>query len=103
MLMGTLRHHLGRGFSVLPPREVAVVGAGIVGAIIAHALAQRGLHVRIYDPVFGPYDTPAQWVLGARHSGHDAVAMVPFLARQDPPRSRLIWSGIVLSSRRCQA
>lgn len=103
MLMGTLRPHLGRGFTVQPPREVAVVGAGIVGATIAHALAQRGLHVRIYDPVFGPYDTPAQWDLGARHAGHDAVAMVPLLARQDPPRARLSRSGIALASRRWQA
>lgn len=103
MLMGVLRSHLGRTYAGQIPQKVAVVGAGIVGAATAHALAYRGLGVSIYDPVFGSEHDNAAFDLGASHAGHDAVAMVPLLARQDPPRARLSRLGIALARLRWQA
>lgn len=104
MLMGTLRSHLGRISAHQIPKKVAVVGAGIVGAATAHALACRGLEVTIYDPVFSRgHNNHTALDLGASHAGHDAVAMVPLLARQDPPRARLSRLGIALARLRWQA
>lgn len=103
MLMGQLRSHLGRSATGQQPQKVAVVGAGIVGAATAHALAHRGIQVSVYDPVFAPASNNQMLDLGARHAGHDAVAMIPLIARQDPPRARLSRLGIALAHMRWQA
>lgn len=102
MLVGKLREHLGQKVRTHKPQSVAVVGAGIVGASIAHALAQRGLEVHIYDPAFNTKGATANYDLGASHAGHDAVAMVPLIARQDPPRARLSRLGMALARMRWQ-
>lgn len=94
MLMGCLRTHLGRpAVPSRPPQVVAVVGGGITGAAVSHALAQRGIQVRVFDPAFvqGP---------GAVHRGHHAVAMRPLVGRDDPPRARLSRLGIALARQR---
>lgn len=45
--------------------------------------------------------TPTQSnLLGAAHAGHHALAMLPLLARQDPPRARLSRLGIALAAQR---
>ncbi len=62
----------------------AVVGAGIAGASVAHALALRGWQVRVFDRDA----TPAS---GA--SGLPAGLVVPHLSVDDNPRSRLSRHG----------
>lgn len=98
MLTGQLRSHLGQRERKQPPQTVAVIGAGIVGASLAYALAQRQIQVHVYDPVMGRGTSGLD--LGGRHAGHDAVAMVPMIARADPPRARLSRLGIALARQR---
>lgn len=91
MLAGRLRAHLGRAPAYTqPPQQVAVIGAGITGAAISYALAQRGIRVRVFDPTM-------QRGLGAMHQGHHAVAMRPLLGVGDPPRARLSRLGLALA------
>jgi len=62
--------------------EVVVVGGGLAGAGVAHALALRGRQVRVIDPAGT-----------AAHAGHAAAALTPVIARDDNPRARLSRAG----------
>jgi len=62
----------------------AVVGAGLSGASIAHALALRGWQVDVYDQ----HATPA-----AGASGLPVGLVVPHVSADDSPRSRLSRRG----------
>ncbi|WP_130357971.1 FAD-dependent 5-carboxymethylaminomethyl-2-thiouridine(34) oxidoreductase MnmC [Pigmentiphaga kullae] len=72
-------------------RHAVVVGAGIAGAGVAHALALRGWRVSVFDAAWG---APA---LGA---GHLAAALTPLLARDDSPRARLSRAGALRAATR---
>jgi tRNA 5-methylaminomethyl-2-thiouridine biosynthesis bifunctional protein len=63
-------------------RHAIVIGAGIAGAGVAHALALRGWRVTVIDA--GRQDT---------HGGHVAAALTPVVARDDSPRARLTRAG----------
>ncbi|AKQ57202.1 tRNA 5-methylaminomethyl-2-thiouridine biosynthesis bifunctional protein MnmC [Bordetella hinzii] len=71
-----------------PRQPVIVVGAGLAGAGVAHALALRGLDVKLVAE-------PA-----AAHGGHLAAALTPVLARDDNPRARLARAGSQRAVRR---
>ncbi|MES2951523.1 MAG: FAD-dependent oxidoreductase [Pseudomonadota bacterium] len=62
----------------------AVIGAGIAGASVAHALALRGWQVSVFDQEIAPAG-------GA--SGLPAGLAVPHVSADDNPRSRLSRSG----------
>ena len=66
------------------PARCAIVGAGIAGACVAHALALRGWQVTVFDQEA----TPA-----AAASGLPAGLVVPHVSADDSPRSRLSRSG----------
>ncbi len=67
------------------PGRCAVVGAGIAGASVAHALALRGWQVTVFDKEASPAG-------GA--SGLPAGLAVPHVSADDNPRSRLSRTGI---------
>jgi tRNA 5-methylaminomethyl-2-thiouridine biosynthesis bifunctional protein len=69
------------------PARCAVVGAGIAGASVAHALAQRGWQVTVLDQDAAPAS-------GA--SGLPAGLAVPHVSVDDSPRSRMTRIGIRL-------
>jgi len=94
MLTGKLRSHLGKSNAIKHKiTNVAIIGSGITGSAIAYALAKRGIHSHVFDPVL------KQGLKGA-HLGHKAAAMMPLVARQDPPRARLSRLGIALAAMR---
>lgn len=62
------------------PRDVAVIGAGVAGAAVAHALAQRGRTVHVLERAAAPAS-------GA--SGNPVAVFRPVLAREDNASSRL--------------
>ena len=66
------------------PGRCAVIGAGIAGASVAHAMALRGWEVTVFDQEVRPAG-------GA--SGLPAGLAVPHLSADDSPRSRLSRSG----------
>lgn len=66
------------------PSRCAIVGAGITGASVAHALALRGWQVTVFDQEVRP-------ARGA--SGLPAGLAVPHVSADDNPRSRLSRSG----------
>ena len=78
-----------------PPRHVAVVGAGVAGASIARALAERGVAVTVLERAAAP-------ALGA--SGNPAAVFRPLISRDDNRSTRLTraaflhnlraWSGL---------
>ncbi|MGZ8141434.1 FAD-dependent 5-carboxymethylaminomethyl-2-thiouridine(34) oxidoreductase MnmC [Bordetella bronchiseptica] len=65
--------------------SVLVVGAGLAGAAVAHALALRGRAVTVLDA--------ARLAGVASHAGHAAAALTPVIARDDNPRARLSRAG----------
>jgi len=65
--------------------RVMVIGAGLAGAGVAHALAQRGRSVVVIDPI-----VPDK---GGSHAGHVAAALTPLVARDDNPLARLSRAG----------
>ena len=69
------------------PARCAVVGAGLAGAGVAHALALRGWRVTVLDQEAAPAS-------GA--SGLPAGLAVPHVSADDSPRSRITRSGIRL-------
>lgn len=75
------------------PARCAVIGAGIAGASVAHALALRGWQVSVFDQEA----TPAG---GA--SGLPAGLAVPHVSIDDNPRARLSRSGARLMSQHAQ-
>jgi tRNA 5-methylaminomethyl-2-thiouridine biosynthesis bifunctional protein len=66
------------------PARCAVVGGGIAGACVAHALALRGWSVTVFDKEAAP---------AAGASGVPAGLVVPHVSTDDSPRSRLSRSG----------
>lgn len=94
--VGVLRPGMGRYCSPGAGQEdVLVVGGGLAGAGVAHALAVRGHTVTVMDPVF------AQG-LGASHKGHIAAAITPVISRDDDIRSRLSRAGVARALHRWQ-
>ena len=88
MTVAVLRPGMGRQPSAHAVCDTAlVVGGGVAGAGMAHALALRGHEVTVLDPVFADG-------LGASHKGHVAAAMTPVLSRDDDIRSRISRAGI---------
>jgi len=75
-----------RGDAALRPRawdgerSAVVVGAGVAGAHVAHALARRGWRVAVLAG-----DRP--------HVGHTCAAVTPVVARDDDARARLTRTG----------
>ncbi|OVZ65463.1 FAD-dependent cmnm(5)s(2)U34 oxidoreductase [Pigmentiphaga sp. NML030171] len=72
-------------------RHAIVVGAGIAGAGVAHALALRGWRVSVFD---------AAWTFPPQGGGHLAAALTPLLARDDSPRARLSRAGALRAAAR---
>ena len=72
---------------VTAPSTCAIIGAGIAGASVAHALALRGWQVTVFDQDASPAS-------GA--SGLPVGLAVPHVSADDSPRSRLSRSGIGL-------
>lgn len=70
-------------------RHAVVVGAGIAGAGVAHALSLRGWRVTVLDP---GWSSPG--------AGHLAAALTPLLARDDSPRARLTRAGALRAAAR---
>jgi tRNA 5-methylaminomethyl-2-thiouridine biosynthesis bifunctional protein len=66
------------------PGRCAVIGAGIAGASIAHAMALRGWQVTVIDQEAAP---------AAGASGLPAGLAVPHVSADDNPRSRLSRNG----------
>ena len=62
------------------PRHVAVVGAGVAGAAVAHALARRGTAVTVLERAA----LPAQAA-----SGNPVAVFRPLISRDDNPSARL--------------
>jgi tRNA 5-methylaminomethyl-2-thiouridine biosynthesis bifunctional protein len=62
------------------PQHVAVIGAGVAGAAVAHALAQRGIAVTVLERA----DAPAQAA-----SGNPVGVFRPVISRDDNRSSRL--------------
>lgn len=75
-------HFAGESSWVEPafPRRVAVIGAGVAGAALAHALAQRGVAVTVLE-------RGAE--LGSGASGNPVAVFRPMLSRDDTRASRL--------------
>jgi tRNA 5-methylaminomethyl-2-thiouridine biosynthesis bifunctional protein len=63
-----------------PARHCCVVGAGISGASVAHAMARRGWRVTVLD---------AAQLVAAGASGLPVGLVVPHISADDSPRSRL--------------
>ena len=72
------------------PRHVAVIGAGVAGCAIAHALAQRGIQVTVLEQAAAP----AQ---GA--SGNPVAVFRPLPSRDDNTASRLTRAAFLYSLR----
>ena len=62
------------------PRHVAVVGAGVAGAAIAHALAQRGVAVTVLERAAAPAQAA---------SGNPVAVFRPVISRDDSCATRL--------------
>ena len=92
------------------PRNVAVIGAGIVGAAIAWRLAQRGVHVAIIDkgqPGHGASNHSFAWInagakepIGYHNLNRRSLEMWPRFAAAigddgDPDSTGLRWGGKV--------
>ncbi len=63
-----------------PPKHVAIIGAGVAGAALAHALAQRGVRVTVLERGAD---------LGSGASGNPVAVFRPMLSRDDNRASRL--------------
>jgi tRNA 5-methylaminomethyl-2-thiouridine biosynthesis bifunctional protein len=99
MTTATLRPELSQrqaGRAGAPMRGVLVVGGGLAGAGVAHALAMRGHGVTVFDPVFAHG-------LGASHAGHEAIALSPVASSDDDLRARLARAGTLRALQRWQS
>lgn len=79
-LAGTPRSAALAGSTVVPTRAL-VIGAGVAGAGVAHALALRGWDVTVMDDAMG------------ERAGHHAAALTPLIDRDDTVRARLARAG----------
>ena len=77
----------------LPVSSCIVIGAGLAGACVALALAQRGCNVTVLDRAA----TAAE---GA--SATPVALLVPHTSRDDGPRSQIVRSGVRLSLQLCE-
>ncbi len=83
---GRKRHCLLARFAGVPeaaaraPRRVAVIGAGVAGAAVAHALAARGVDVRVIEAAAGP---------AMAASGNPVAVFRPVISRDDNRSTRL--------------
>ncbi|NEN75671.1 FAD-dependent 5-carboxymethylaminomethyl-2-thiouridine(34) oxidoreductase MnmC [Pelistega sp. NLN82] len=77
-------------------RKIAVIGAGVAGAGVAYALANRGWTVTVVDPIFA---LPLDEALLRYSSG----AVTPLLTADDSHKARLSRAGILLARQRWQA
>jgi len=84
---GRKRHCLSAGFEGTPsqvesvsPRHVAVIGAGVAGAAVAHALAQRGVAVTVLEREHAPAQAA---------SGNPVAVFRPVISRDDNHATRL--------------
>lgn len=75
------------------PARCAVIGAGLAGASVAHALAVRGWQVSVLDQEVAP---------AAGASGLPVGLAVPHVSADDNPRSRLTRSGTRLLAQHAQ-
>jgi tRNA 5-methylaminomethyl-2-thiouridine biosynthesis bifunctional protein len=73
--------------SALAGRHIAVIGAGIAGASVAHALAQRGYRVTVVEAATAP---------AAGASGNLAGVFRPLPSLNDSHLSRLLRAGFLL-------
>lgn len=85
-----------RGSTTMPravraSRRITVIGAGIAGASVAHALAQRGHQVTVLDAAPGP---------AAGASGNLAGVFRPLPSLEDGKLARLLRAGFLLGRRR---
>ena len=62
------------------PRHVAVIGAGVAGAAVAHALAQRGVAVTVLERAAAPAQAA---------SGNPVAVFRPVISRDDSCATRL--------------
>lgn len=62
------------------PQHVAVIGAGVAGAAVAHALAQRGLDVTVLERAVAPAQAA---------SGNPVAVFRPVISRDDNRATRL--------------
>jgi glycine oxidase len=79
--------------SASPPRRVGIAGAGLLGRLMAWALARQGHHVSVFDPA--PQAMPAHDGHGA--AGFTAAGMLSPLAELDtaePDVAHRGWQGI---------
>lgn len=83
---GSKRYSLAARFSgsaqqlmLSAPRHVAVIGAGVAGSAVAHALAQRGIAVTVLERA----DAPAQAA-----SGNPVAVFRPVVSRDDNRSTR---------------
>ena len=83
---GRKRHCLAARFAGEPaclpavPRRIAVIGAGVAGAAVAHALAARGLDVTVLDRATAPAQAA---------SGNPLAVFRPVISRDDNRATRL--------------
>ncbi len=82
-----VRKRPGVARAAVPAQHCAVIGGGLAGASVAHALAQRGWHIDVFDEL-------AHCAAGA--SGLPVGLVVPHVSADDGPRSRLSRSGVRL-------
>jgi tRNA 5-methylaminomethyl-2-thiouridine biosynthesis bifunctional protein len=68
------------------PRHVAVIGAGVAGSAVAHALAQRGIVVTVLERA----DAPAQAA-----SGNPVAVFRPVVSRDDNRSTRFTRSAFL--------
>ncbi len=69
-----------RAHASRPPQRVAVVGAGVAGSAVAHALAQRGVAVSVLERAPAPVTAA---------SGNPVAVFRPVLSRDDTAATRL--------------
>lgn len=67
-------------------RQVCVIGAGLAGAGVARALAQRGWQVKVIDKAFTQREEGA-------HHGHLSAALTPMITVDDSHKARLSRAG----------
>ncbi|ANN76740.1 FAD-dependent 5-carboxymethylaminomethyl-2-thiouridine(34) oxidoreductase MnmC [Bordetella flabilis] len=80
----------GQVAAPLPPSHVAVVGGGIAGAAIAHALSLRDVAVTVFEKSGS----------ASVHQDHAAAAVTPLVARDDNVRARLSRAGSLRAAAR---
>lgn len=84
-----LQAHSGRPMPVYKAdqdRTALVIGGGLAGAGVAHALALRSWQVKVFDPAFVHGKSAGQ-------QGHIAAALTPLVSIDDNFRSRLSRAG----------